>query len=248
MRLLEYSNEGEFSLTEFFGGDIPRYAILSHTWGAGTEEVTFRDLTDGTCKDKTGYRKIRFCGEQARRDGLQFFWVDTCCIDKSNNTELTEAINSMFRWYLNAANCYIYLSDVPRNALDTDDASYQLAWKSAFRKSRWFTRGWTLQEVIAPKSVEFLSKDWEQLGNKISLGTIIHEITGIPNKALQGGMIFITMLRVWILVLPFRTDRPSRRSPRVAYPVLESNLPKNQRTLTQPQRTIHKQRSRNVRY
>jgi hypothetical protein len=92
--------------------DIPEYAILSHTWGADTEEVTFGDLMDGTGKSKAGYEKIRFCGEQARRDGLQYFWVDTCCIDKSSSAELQEAINSMFRWYQNAAKCYVYLSDV----------------------------------------------------------------------------------------------------------------------------------------
>jgi hypothetical protein len=185
MRLLERNNGSEFSLTQDFGDDIPRYAILSHTWGANTEEVTFRDLMDGTGKSKAGYDKIRFCGEQARRDGLQYFWVDTCCIDKSNNNELSEAINSMFRWYRNAAKCYVYLSDVPRPAFDTNDKSNQLPWESAFRKSRWFSRGWTLQELIAPASVEFFSKDWEQLGNKLSLERHIREITGIPVEALQ---------------------------------------------------------------
>jgi hypothetical protein len=186
MRLLERNNSSEFSLTQDFGDDIPRYAILSHTWGADTEEVTFRDLMDGTGKSKAGYDKIWFCGEQARRDGLQYFWVDTCCIDKSNNNELSEAINSMFRWYRNAAKCYVYLSDVPRPAFDTNDKSNQLPWESAFRKSRWFARGWTLQELIAPASVEFFSKDWEQLGNKASLERHIREITGIPVEALQG--------------------------------------------------------------
>jgi hypothetical protein len=186
MRLLERQNDDEFTLTKDIIDNIPYYAILSHTWGADTEEVTFKDLTDGTGKDKTGYSKIQLCGEQARHDGLQYFWVDTCCIDKSNNTELAEAINSMFRWYRNAAKCYVYLLDVPRDAPSTDDTFYQLPWESAFCKSRWFTRGWTLQELIAPKSVEFFSKYWEQLGNKASLGTIIHEVTGIPDKALQG--------------------------------------------------------------
>jgi Heterokaryon incompatibility protein (HET) len=186
MRLLERNNSSEFSLTQDFGDEIPRYAILSHTWGADTEEVTFRDLMDRTGKSKAGYDKIRFCGEQARRDGLQYFWVDTCCIDKSNYVELSKAINSMFRWYHNAVKCYVYLSDVPRPAFDTNDKSSQLPWESAFRKSRWFTRGWTLQELIAPASVEFFSKDWEQLGNKLSLEQHIYEITGIPIKALQG--------------------------------------------------------------
>src|SRR5438045_3588148 len=186
MRLLERNNDGDFSLTKDFSDSISGYAILSHTWGADTEEVTFRDLTDGTGKSKAGYDKIRFCGEQARRDGLQYFWVDTCCIDKSNSTELSEAINSMFGWYRNAAKCYVYLSDVSRPAFDTDDKPNQLPCESAFRKSKWFRRGWTLQELIAPASVEFFSKDWERLGDKTSLERHISETTGIPVKALQG--------------------------------------------------------------
>jgi hypothetical protein len=113
MRLLERNSTGEFSPTkDFYGDDVPRYAILSHTWGADTEEVSFKDVTDGTGKSKPGYDKLKFCGEQARRDSLQYFWVDTCCIDKSNNNELLETINSMFRWYQNSAKCYVYLSDV----------------------------------------------------------------------------------------------------------------------------------------
>jgi hypothetical protein len=97
MRLLRLKDDGEFSLAEYFGNNIPRYAILSHTWGADNEEVTFKDLVEGTGKSKAGYNKIRFCAKQAAKDGLQFFWVDTCCIDKSSSAELSEAINSMFR-------------------------------------------------------------------------------------------------------------------------------------------------------
>jgi len=100
MRLLEYAHNGEFSLTkDIVGNNIPPYAILSHKWSPDTEEVTFEDLVEGTGKDKTGYNKLRFCAEQAKRRSLQYFWVDTCCIDKSNNTEPQEAINSIFRWY-----------------------------------------------------------------------------------------------------------------------------------------------------
>src|SRR5450759_607360 len=118
MRLLEQKDSGEFSLTKDLTKNIPRYAILSHTWGADTEEVTFKDLIDGTGKSKTGYDKLQFCGEQANSDGLTLFWVDTCCIDKSSSAELTEAINSMFRWYREAAKCYVYLSDVSKGNCD----------------------------------------------------------------------------------------------------------------------------------
>src|SRR2546421_11180354 len=108
MRLLKLNDGGEFSLTEFVGDNIPRYAILSHTWGADGDEVTFKDLMKGTGEGKAGYQKIRFCGKQAAADDLQYFWVDTCCIDKSSSAEISEAINSMFRWYHDAAKCYVY--------------------------------------------------------------------------------------------------------------------------------------------
>jgi hypothetical protein len=184
MRLLERNNDGEFSLTDSFSDKTPQYAILSHTWEA--EEVTFKDLIDGTGKGKAGYRKIQFCGEQARRDGIQYFWVDTCCIDKSNNTELAKAINSMFRWYRNAAKCYVYLSDVWVRKRRSSDQFSEYTWESAFRGSRWFTRGWTLQELLAPSSVEFFSQEGSRLGDKRTLEQQIHERTGIDILALQG--------------------------------------------------------------
>ena len=118
MRFLLHSETGKFSLTEDLVGNdsIPPYAILSHRWLADTEEPTFEptfeDLTNGTGKEKLGYEKIRFCGEQARQDGLQYFWVDTCCINTAEDAEHSQAINSMFRWYRNATRCYVYLSDV----------------------------------------------------------------------------------------------------------------------------------------
>jgi len=188
MRLLQRSNTGEFGLTKDLVGDdiIPPYAILSHTWGADTEEVTFKDLTNGTGEDKPGYKKIQFCGEQAQQDGLQYFWIDTCCINKANHAELSQAINSMFRWYCNATRCYVYLSDVSSPLCDTNEEFTPPPWEPDFRKSRWFTRGWTLQELLAPSSVEFFSQEQKRLGNKRSLRQQIHEITGIPNSALQG--------------------------------------------------------------
>ncbi|KAF2732464.1 kinesin light chain 1 [Polyplosphaeria fusca] len=186
MRLLVLNGTGEISLTEEWLREIPRYAILSHTWRAASEEVNFKDMTDGSGIKKPSYDKIRFCGERAKRDGLRYFWVDTCCIDKSNSTELSEAINSMFRWYQNAAKCYVYLADVSKPALNASDRSSQMSWKTDFEKSRWFTRGWTLQELIAPASVEFFSKEGVLLGNKQSLGRWTSDITGIPVQALHG--------------------------------------------------------------
>ncbi|KAJ4300817.1 hypothetical protein N0V90_002905 [Kalmusia sp. IMI 367209] len=183
------------SMTKNYIGneEIPDYAILSHTWKDG-QEVTFDDLknTDNAKeiddRSSEGYRKLRFCAQQAKRDGLDYFWVDTCCIDKSNSSELQEAINSMFRWYKNAKKCYVYLSDVEYNSSDGNDKSFR-RWKPAFRKSRWFTRGWTLQELLAPKAVEFFSKEGALLGDKRTLQDTIHEITKIPIDALLGSQL-----------------------------------------------------------
>ncbi|KAL5316266.1 hypothetical protein ACEPPN_015311 [Leptodophora sp. 'Broadleaf-Isolate-01'] len=186
MRLLRLEDSGELSLVEFVGKNIPRYAILSHTWGADLEEVTFKDLINSTGSTKAGYRKVRFCTTQAAYDGLQFSWVDTCCIDKSSSAELSEAINCIFRWYHDAAKCYVYLPDVSISGPIENDLFPQLAWKSAFQLSRWFTRGWTLQELLAPISTEFFSLEGERLGNKDLMVQEIHEITGISVQALQG--------------------------------------------------------------
>ncbi len=186
MRLLTFDSGGQICLTSDLTKNIPPYAILSHTWGLDNDEVTFKDLQDGSGKSKVGYAKIQFCGKQARRDGLQHFWVDTCCIDKRNNTELSKAINLMFRWYQKAARCYVYLTDV--SAHDGQETPQQRLFhrEATFRKSRWFTRGWTLQELLASPSVDFFSSEGERLGSKLTLEVIIHDITGIPRAALRG--------------------------------------------------------------
>jgi hypothetical protein len=244
MHLLQRNSAGQFGLTDDLDDDgIPEYAILSHTWGSDAEEVTFEDMINGTGKDKLGYKKIRFCAEQARQDGLLYFWIDTCCIDKTTDAELARSITSMFRWYRNATRCYVYLSDVSSSPVDANsdgnpqpsalDSSknswftwgwtfetfninsilrwYRYAtrhyvyssdvssppietnndynprlWESDFRKSRWFSRGWTLQELLAPASVEFFSQERKRLGDKSSLIELIYGITNIPYSALQG--------------------------------------------------------------
>lgn len=190
MRLLYKTGGGSFRHTKDLGrNERPEYAILSHTWFLDDEkEVTYKDFLQGTAQfKKEGYAKIQFCGEQAAKDGLDYFWLDTCCIDKPNSSELLEAITSMFSWYRDASRCYVYLSDVSvGDSVDPTESPPVYLWESAFRKSRWFTRGWTLQELIAPRSVEFFSKEGVKLGNKTDLIHIIHEITKIPIEALQG--------------------------------------------------------------
>lgn len=187
MRLLHRNKTGGVSLTEDLDdAALPAYAILSHTWGADAEEVVFKDLATGTGKDKPGYKKIRFCGERAALDGLEYFWIDTCCINKSNKAELSHAINSMFRWYQKAAQCYVYLSDVSTKKRKAREEGSGSTWEPAFRASKWFTRGWTLQELLAPSVLRFFSCEGELLGNKMLLAQQIHEITGIPKSAIEG--------------------------------------------------------------
>ncbi|KAJ3564963.1 hypothetical protein NPX13_g7668 [Xylaria arbuscula] len=186
MRLLQRDNAGNYSLTPDLPPDqITPYAILSHTWGP--DEVVFTDIANPQDRwhQKAGYAKIRFCAKQARRHGLRYFWVDTCCINKSDSAELQKAINSMFRWYRDAQICYVYLSDVSSSvAVRAPDGA--TAWDAAFRASRWFTRGWTLQELIAPAAVEFYSREGTWLGDKRSLEHQLRDITGIPARALRG--------------------------------------------------------------
>jgi hypothetical protein len=185
MRLLERQSDGYIRLTDnLLDKDISQYqyAILSHRWGQA--EVTFEDMVDGLGRNKAGNEKIKFCGEQAAIDGLKYFWVDSCCIKKSSDAELSEAINSMYRWYSRAAKCYVYLSDV--SVSEVHGNTFQPAWDASFRTSEWFSRGWTLQELLAPSSVEFFSRDRKRLGDKRSLSQQIHEITGIALSALQG--------------------------------------------------------------
>jgi hypothetical protein len=186
MRLLEITPDRGLKLTKDLEEDeLPPYTILSHTWGPDDEEVTFQDLGEATGKHKDGYRKLEFCAEQTRQDGQSHFWVDTCCIDKSNSVELQEAITSMFEWYQKAAICYVYLSDVSASKKSSDQPP-ERQWGPAFQASRWFTRGWTLQELLAPASVEFFSREGERLGDKKTLERQIQDITGIPASALRG--------------------------------------------------------------
>jgi hypothetical protein len=185
MRLL---NTTTFRLESFFGSwtGVPEYAILSHAWGH--EEIIFDDIRDAREPlpvHKKGFAKLKGSCDQARRDGYRYIWNDTCCIDKGSSAELSEAINSMFKWYHHSQRCYAYLVDV--NVPGEGGVP--------FEKSRWFTRGWTLQELIAPRDVWFYDHNWSFIGRRQyiegdspdshDLAEAIAERTGIPMAMLR---------------------------------------------------------------
>ncbi|CAF3580719.1 unnamed protein product, partial [Fusarium graminearum] len=164
---------------EFYHGGSRRYAILSHVWG--NDEVTFQDMTSvdpAEALELDRYSKLRESCKLARSLKLDYLWIDTCCIDKSSSAELSEAINSMFRWYAESTICLAFLQDVPPSESEEEK-------KRAFRGSRWFSRGWTLQELIAPGKVIFYGQDWKPLGNRSELKDYIKLVTGISEELLD---------------------------------------------------------------
>ena len=160
--------------------DIPPYAILSHTWE--DEEVTFEAMRTPACQNMKGYQKIAMTCRLASEANISYAWVDTCCIDKSSSAELTEAINSMYRWYQRAAICYAFLSDL-EPAMPGEKSS--ITATATLRDCRWFTRGWTLQELIAPRQVIFYDRAWQSRGSKSELAEILSEITNVDIEVLQ---------------------------------------------------------------
>ncbi|KAH8671533.1 heterokaryon incompatibility protein-domain-containing protein [Xylariales sp. PMI_506] len=172
---------------EEFLQDVPSYAILSHTWG--DEEATFGyDLRAGA--GKAGAQKIQAACRTALAAGLRYCWVDTICIDKKSSAELSEAINSMFAWYRGSQVCYVHLVDFTlrdhASGTVTPGTPAPPSFKDAIAKCRWITRGWTLQELIAPANVEFYDRLWQPIGDKSSLRDMLSEITGIENPVLSG--------------------------------------------------------------
>ena len=169
-------NTSTLKLT-WFSEKIPPYAILSHTWGS--EEVTFADFgNDPSVKARAGFFKIQWTCEQALQDGLDYAWVDTCCINKESSAELSEAINCMFKWYRDAAICYAYIEDLP------GDIELPITDPSLVKDCRWFSRGWTLQELLAPRDNIFFGARWFMIGRKVELKGILDQVTGIPENVL----------------------------------------------------------------
>ena len=162
------------------------YVILSHVWDQSGEQ-TFQE-TQALCarcaKDGTNPRdlssdKVRQSCQLAEGQGYRWIWNDTCCIDKTSSSELSEAINSMFTYYALADICFAYLRDVPSSCIPDERL------EGTFRESIWFTRGWTLQELIAPADVVFLSGDWKVLGRKWDISAALQLITGVPSSVLR---------------------------------------------------------------
>jgi len=182
MRLLKTRTK-ELEFEEFAGRDVPLYAILSHTWGS--DEVSLQDVLSGArdMKDRAGYAKIMGTRALAAAHGFDYVWIDTCCIDKTSSAELSEAINSMYRWYQEADICYAYLADVVASPGPPGSGA---SLPARLGRSRWFTRGWTLQELIAPSAVIFLDAAWREMGTKCGLHEALTRITGIPGGVLQG--------------------------------------------------------------
>jgi len=161
---------------EFFSEQVPPYAILSHTWG--TEELSLQEFLNPhrNTKKKQGYIKITCTCRLAQQDGLEYAWVDTCCIDKTSSAELTESINSMYQWYQNAKLCYVHLEDMAPG----------VAPEVGLPRCRWFTRGWTLQELIAPTRLQFWDKSWAYRGTKLDFAEIISASARIPSPLILG--------------------------------------------------------------
>ena len=183
--------EIEITIYNLQTDQLPPYAILSHKWGRVEDEVSFDELTDQNAanRQKNGYKKIESCCRQALRDGLTYAWIDTCCINKESSAELSEAINSMYEWYRRSKTCYVYLEDVHKSIKGKEkDGEDCESTVSQFKKSKWFTRGWTLQEMIAPKDVRFFTAEWVEIGRKRqpSVARLLSQITGIPVDILLG--------------------------------------------------------------
>ncbi|KAI6106013.1 heterokaryon incompatibility protein-domain-containing protein, partial [Pisolithus croceorrhizus] len=168
------------------------YAILSHRWGA---EVSYQEMAQllqmterkrDEVRQRDGYQKIIISCKQAVKEGYNWLWVDTCCIDKRSSAELSEAINSMYRWYQNSQVCYVYLGDVEGPSLPSKRNNSRFSKSNGWPE--WFVRCWTLQELVAPKQLEFFNRNWTYIGNKRRLASTLEEITRIPANILAEGL------------------------------------------------------------
>ncbi|SPO06450.1 uncharacterized protein DNG_09140 [Cephalotrichum gorgonifer] len=216
MRLL---NTATLAL-ESFSETPPPYAILSHTWGQ--DEVLFEDIRNGTARQRKAFPKVEKCCRLAADQGYAYAWIDTCCIDKSSSAELSEAINSMFNWYRDSAVAYAYLED-----LTIGKPKYAV---KELKDCRWFGRGWTLQELIAPKTLQFYDGNWDGFGTRHELSQSLSRVTGINSLILlDGGDIAARLLQFSVYQrFSWASRRETTRPEDMAYSLMgifDVNLP-----------------------
>ncbi|KAI0854997.1 heterokaryon incompatibility protein-domain-containing protein [Xylaria cubensis] len=209
MRLL---NVQTLTLEEFDQPPLPPYAILSHTWGE--EEITFQDINNlQKASVKAGFTKFKLTCRMTAAEQLKYVWIDTCCIDKSSGAELSEAINSMYQWYRSSSKCLVYLEDLPSSITAGGP-------DGLLENCRWFKRGWTLQELVAPRTVVFYNQVWDFIGEKKSTALLsrISSATGIHQDILLNpDLIYTTSLAVR---MSWAADRATSRKEDVAYCLL----------------------------
>lgn len=209
---MRFINIYTLKLEQFFGDDIPLYAILSHCWE--DQELSFEEWQETEINDRNvahtmqqmqGYLKIidacRFTKNLTKGWGsrenppLKYLWIDTVCIDKRSSSELSEAINSMFKWYQDSRICLVYMFDVnlassrakitPGTWHASESDALPDTTRQEFEESKWFTRGWTLQELLAPSNTIYLSKTWEVIGTNVTLEADVSAAAKIPASIIR---------------------------------------------------------------
>ncbi|KAL8670239.1 MAG: hypothetical protein Q9168_005214 [Polycauliona sp. 1 TL-2023] len=217
MRLL---NTETLELAEFFDSKVPKYAILSHRWGE--REIAFKEILKRTAPAGPALRKIERCCRLAASNGLQWVWIDTCCIDKRSSAELSEAINSMYKWYQRSDICYVYLNDFHSTPNSSWDKPLAFSWNKDFSQkfcaSLWFTRGWTLQELLAPEALVFFDANWQEIGTRQDLCKYVSAATRIPRRFLAGRSI-PDEVRI-STTMSFAAHRTTSREEDIAYCLL----------------------------
>lgn len=149
-RLRDSEKEPDPSDIVAFINDKIKWVIFSHRWGEA--EPVYEEVKENKLSDKPGHKKLRnFCEVAHGEHHAEFVWSDTCCINKKDSTEYARSIRSMYRWYANAPLCVAYLV----GTINISD----------LERDVWFTRGWTLQELLAPKKLKFYNKNWHPLTN-----------------------------------------------------------------------------------
>lgn len=174
-------------LKEFPTAEGLEYAILSHRWEE--DELKFEDMQpeiSAHARQKKGFKKVQDFCRVARARGHQYGWADTCCINKLSSAELSESINSMFHYYQLASECIVFMCDVSEDfcCIEEECSHKDGRWKDEFKASAWFERGWTLQELLAPRDLVFYNKHWIMLKSLEGVVGLTASVTRIDESVL----------------------------------------------------------------